>query len=267
MITSDVIINLRKRCLFVIRQIYRLLIIFPFLIVVQIIHILTNYFCKKNTTEPLVDNCFVVSSVIFPHPRRLTYASRRSVFTPDQRIAQTIETVLSIRKYASSAKIILVEGGMVGDLPKTLLSLVDEYIYVGGKSLVRWACDSWFKSLGEAMMLLSAAKQIEKIRAKLYFKISGRYVLNEQFNPSDYVIEKFSFHSIRSDFFSTRLYSFPGELFSIWTVALLKGLPYNLMDYPIEHTLYKFIPKKFISAVATLGIGGLDATGGLGVRE
>lgn len=149
--------------------------------------------------------------------------------------------------------------------PFDLKNQVDEYVYVGDRFLVRRACDSSLKSLGEVSMLLAAGSKLP--RARQYWKISGRYVLTHEFNLKEWNREGMVFYYIRPDFVSTRLYSFSNNAKKIWLKSLAKGIPYLLLDYPVEYTLNRFVSKKYISTVESVGVMGNDATNGREIKE
>lgn len=250
--------------LFALRQIYRLFVVLPYLAVVYSIELFLTVFAQRSTSSDGV--VFLITSVIFPKQKELSYAAVRSVYSPEERARQTLETIRSIRGKVPSAKIILIESGLQENLPFNLAEQADCYIYVGNNFFVRRACDSKFKSLGEAIMLLSALKKVS-YNPRLFFKISGRYFLDENFSLDVWQTEWFKFFYIRSRYVSTRLYSFGGRMFSTWKFALVKGLPLFLLDYPVEHVLPRFVPVKYISMVEKAGVAGADATNGSLIKE
>jgi len=250
---------------FFIRQIYRIIFIIPFFVVVSILEFFYERLAKINTS-PDVENCFIITSVIYNKQKELSYASTRSVYNPEERAVQTLKTIVSIKEKVSNVKIILVESGLQENLPLDLAKQVDQYLYLGNKFFVRHACDSKFKSLGEAIMLLYARKHI-KFNSELFFKISGRYFLDENFDINSWRSDLFKFFYIREDYVSTRLYSFGKQMLRMWQFALIKGLPLMLLDYPIEHILVRFVPKKYIQTVDKVGVMGSDATSGKIIKE
>ncbi|MEK7172995.1 MAG: hypothetical protein AAB740_03385 [Patescibacteria group bacterium] len=249
---------------FLARQVYKIVLVRPFQLVVSIIGLFYSDQPLKNIEE--VSYCFIITSVIYNKQKELSYASTRSVYNPEERAVQTLKTITSIKEKVPSAKIILVESGLQSNLPLELAKQVDQYLYLGNKFFVRLACDSKFKSLGEAVMLLSALKLI-KFNAELFFKISGRYFLDENFDINSWQSGLFKFFYIRNDFVSTRLYSFGKQMMRVWQLALIKGLPLMLLDYPVEHILARLVPKKYIQTVDKVGVMGADATSGKIVKE
>ncbi len=245
---------------FLLRQIYRIIIVIPFEALVTLVWLFVPK-KKLNLNEPK-SFCFLVTSVIYPKlDKKITYGSVRSVFDPEERAKQTLKTIESIRDKVPQAKIILIEAGLKRDLPFALNDKVDNFIYIGDKRTVRWACDSRFKSLGEAAMLLYVAETFKE-KVDFYFKISGRYFLNENFNINEWRQGQFLFY-FRPDleeYISTRLYGFRNEMKMEWKLALIKGVPLSLIGYAIENTLVKFVPRKYIARVNRLGVTGVGAS-------
>ena len=195
----------------------------------------------------------IITSVISFVEKKLSYAEKRSVFSPRERLEQTKKTIASIREKIPEAKIILCEQGISAESAAELATLVDYYEYIGNNFLVRKATDSSFKGLGEAIGLLHASTLIPKDAARI-FKISGRYYLNENFDENlwhgDFVIKKYS------DTMSTRLYYFNKNMLGAWKRALYLSVPFLLLNRSIEKTLLWFIPKRLIQTIDTLGVSG-----------
>ena len=106
---------------------------------------------------------FIITSVIYFPNKKLSYADKRSVFTPEQRATQPLETIKSIRDKVPMANIVLVELGMKKKIDASLLSVIDTYIYIGNNPIVKWAASGKYKGLGEAVGLLAAAKKIAEL--------------------------------------------------------------------------------------------------------
>ncbi len=251
---------------FLLRQIYRIFFILPFQIIIAVVSYFSIRNLKINSGEPNTF-CFIVTSVIYIKQRKLNYAGTSSVYTPEERAAQTIKTIESIREKVPGAKIILLEVGLQKNLPLDLENKVDQYVYLGDKFFVRKASDSKFKSLSEAVMLLCARKYIKSSDADVFIKICGRYVLDENFEINTWRSNLFKLFYIREDYVSTRLYGLGKSMVSVWRLALIKGLPLLLLGYPIEHILARYIPKKYIIRVDKVGLMGFDATSGKNVKE
>jgi hypothetical protein len=248
---------------FAIRQLYKVFCIAPYELIVTLGTSLKR--TAHSTAADKTTTYVVVTSVIHFVPKKFTYTATRSVYSPSERYTQTLATERSIREHLPQAKIILLEGGLEPDSGE-LRQAVDCYAYVGRSWFARRAVDSRLKSLGEVIMLLSGARAIPRDGAR-YYKVSGRYLVNGSYAQSAWEQDAFSFFFIRPDFVSTRLYSFPGSFLSEWYIALIRALPYLLLDYPIEFLLWKLVPRKWQRSVSVAGVEGTDATNGRAVAE
>ncbi len=260
-ITENSFLKKESPITFVFRQIYKIVFAYPFSIIVAGIFLFKK---SRKDEKKEYTHCFIITSVIYPKDAALSYTSTRSVYTPEKRYEQTLATINSIRRRVPGAHIVCIEAGLESE-PFDLKKNVDTYVYGGNNRWVRYACDSSLKSLGEAMMLLFAYKKLPV--AERYFKISGRYCLTNDFSLEDWKKGEMVYHYIRPDFISTRLYSFTSRMKSEWYKAVIMGIPYLLLDYPIEYTLLRFTKKEHISKIEKVGIEGADATNGKEVRE
>lgn len=211
------------------------------------------------------ETVFVITSVIFPSQKPLSYTPVRSFYTPDERVKQTIKTIESIRLHYKDAFIILLEMGLNKNISAELKSKADSFIFVGNKKFVRSACDSKHKGFGEAVGLIAAKKMLSCL-GDYYFKISGRYFLTESFNPEDWGNESFIVRKYGEDI-STRLYGFPKELFSAWQMALWKSIPFLFAGQQIEHVLPRFLPQNHVKYIKVLGVAGTVAPNGEFLEE
>lgn len=248
--------NFRSRPFsFIFRQVYRLLVLFPYEIAVSAGEWVTKLQKHPQAGKPTVPFCFIVTSVIYPlEKKNVSFDAKRTIFSPEVRAEQTLETIRSIRQYAPGVKIALVEGGLK-DMSDRFASEVDQYIYAGDKRLVRFACDGTSKSLGEVSMIIYASSRLQW-DAEHYCKISGRYCLNDEFRLDAWREQAFMFFCLWPGYYSTRLYGFSRALFIDWKYALIKGLPYHLIDYPVENTIAKFTSNKKYHQQFRLGVTG-----------
>src|SRR5206468_12268478 len=101
----------------------------------------------------------------------------------------TLKTIDSVRRKIPACQVVLVEMGPETYLMDTLREAADKIIVVGNRRLVRCACDSRHKGLGEAAGLLAAGHRLRHL-GDYYFKLSGRYFLDDDFR-----LEKWSGHA------------------------------------------------------------------------
>lgn len=165
---------------------------------------------------------FLITSVINTGNNPWCYSTSRSFFSAEERFTQTIKTILSIRTKVPNSKIFLVEcSDLSEEMTEELVSRVDYFLNLNSDDQCRKAClESRKKGFGEAVQTEKAAEYIleNNIEFQRFFKISGRYYLNENFNLENYSLTEFTF---RSHVFSssgvlgiyTVLYAFPVSLF------------------------------------------------------
>ena len=124
---------------------------------------------------------------------------------------------------------------------------------------------SKYKGLGEAAGLIAASPKI-KTGAELYFKISGRYFLNDDFNTGQWKGQGFFFRKY-GEGISTRLYAFSGDLFATWKKAMIKSVYHLYKGKSIEDVLPLYIDGKLITEVKPLGVAGFIAPDGGYISE
>lgn len=125
---------------------------------------------------------FLITSVIVPSKNPLDYTSVRSVFTPEERLNQTIESIRSVRKYTDQ-KILLVECSNhiteKFDISK-LKDLVDVYVDLSDDSDMLSVCNSPNKSWAEIQMINRVVDHMAD--GERIYKLSGRYFLLDTFD-------------------------------------------------------------------------------------
>lgn len=229
--------------------------------------------------------------------------SNYGIYTPEQRIQQTLETALSARKYVPDATIILIDNSKV-DVQKddsaeftALLDAVDYYIdnsddadiqhfhnnvqnYDIGKNAME--CLGMFKAL--SFIASNEELMNEIVTSDRIFKLSGRYVLTDAFNIDAFsnadTKDKYVFKKAQPSWIpeqdtgvttllQTRLYSFTPSLFTD-TVNLFKQIidnmfaTFNQQKYiDVEHSMSKFIPADKLVELEVVGLQGNIAPNGM----
>lgn len=209
--------------------------------------------------------CFIITSCIYPANKELSYIKTRSVFTPTERLQQTIITIRSIREHCPNAFIILADNGIKE--PVELKNYVDEYYFWGTKRLVCRLSSTKNKSLGEWILLWFVISKC-KLDYELIFKISGRYYLDSNFELSKYSCHYFNFKYIAGDkdiigtfpavkgVHTTRLYAVPGSRLREYRFALLSAFfRIVLKGMSMEVSITRGI-KSPIHYMETLGVAG-----------
>lgn len=222
------------------------------------------------------------------------------IYTTEQRLAQTLETIQSVRLRIPGAKVFLLE--MAG-LPltaeqKSVLSASVDHVFdytldpqVTG---LFNSTDNWdiVKNVTEIMCFKNAIKTLVDTQMieqfDRLFKVSGRYLLTDQFDLSFYNQYKnkfcmvlgaskpsqFSFNITQVERqYMSRLWSWPTALTTEVITAYENSLQYmyerlaagGYVD--IEHCLYKFLDHDKVLEKDVLGIQGNIAPNGVAIND
>lgn len=207
-----------------------------------------------------------IPSVVYFKNKALSYSANRSIFTPEERALQTVESIRSVKKHIPQAKIVLIELGLSKELPYDLTKLPDQYLYLGDNFFVRKACDSKFKALGESMALFIAYFKKNKNNFDLYFKLSGRYYINDNFNIENFINGEMN-AKVYGNAISTRLYSFKHSFRIRWLVSLFFSMILSFLNISLEKIMFYLIGKKKINDVKLVGVEGLIGPNGEKISE
>lgn len=211
----------------------------------------------------MATDLFVITSVIHTGNAPWSYISTRSIFSPDERFQQTLETIRSIRMYCPGAKILLVEASVLSlEQTSQFESQCDYYVNVNSVLETRQYClSSGKKGLGDAWLFLQGLEFIQKssLAPRAIFKISGRYRLNEAFQRSAISDELPTFRQYSADGYVTFCFSIPGSMLET-SIEIMKNTVamYCTHENPCLET---FLPAQFPEkkALAILGAEGTIA--------
>ena len=159
-----------------------------------------NYFLKNSSNIGLSEitdnyinkNIVLVTSKIVVSKNPFSYVSTRSIYTREQRFIQTINTIKSIRKYIPDCYIVLVDNSEFNKIEyETIVNLTDYLINIIDDNVLNYYTnESPIKLFADIIQQLCFyEKFIKKININNvlnFFKISGRYFINDTFNYSDY---------------------------------------------------------------------------------
>jgi|694.fasta_scaffold00020_3 hypothetical protein len=187
-----------------------------------------------------IENLVMISSLIKTSSEPLTYSNIRSVYTHDERFEQTLKTIESVRKYIPNAQILLIDCSDFSDSQETVLkNACDMFLNVYNINNMRSIlCNGPSKSLAEATQTHLVIEYLtkNKISCKNFFKISGRYALNQNFNFSFYDNDKNigRIQPCMSTYFLTSFYKLNSETLPKLNnmilnnlKALQNGIPYE----------------------------------------
>ena len=213
---------------------------------------------------------FIITSTINTGNKGWTYINTRSIFTPQERYEQTLETIKSIKKHHENCWIILSEASFIPpEQVETLSKEVDAFLHLYNDQEIIDSCIlSNKKGLGELVILKKTFDYIIQnpnilfISERIY-KISGRYSLNEKYDEKNFSKSCYTFQRNNnvSNSFNTVLYSFPCFFLQDFINVLYKSIKYYSTVYSVsvEDILGKNLDPKHI--VEILGVQGLCATG------
>lgn len=223
-----------------------------------------------------------------------------SVYSPEQRLAQTMDTIESINRYIPNAEITLLEVSVPGistDMESKLLKVVKNYVNLSEDDTLVYLQNNMdrkdvVKNLTEAMALHKLCTVAEQqgwfANSRRVFKISGRYWITKNFDlslhHSEQAADKFVFrkknlsqfrpiHTETPLQFQTRMYSFPPHMLSRYAGCLEKmsedmQLFFNTNRYiDIEHLWWRLLDPKEIVEADKIGVAGYIAPNGQEVDD
>jgi hypothetical protein len=155
-----------------------------------------DYFIKNEektiTFSTNNKNLVLITSKIIVSDNPLIYIDKRSSYTREQRFEQTIETIKSIRQYIPNSYIVIIDNS---DLNNTeiieLKNIVDKLINITFDELLNdYTDNSPYKGYGELMQQVTFynefLKFVDTTKINHFFKISGRYLVNDEFDYKIY---------------------------------------------------------------------------------
>ena len=197
-------------------------------------------------------NLFIVTSSLKPN---------MGAFSDDDRFAQTIASLKSLRKHVPDAFIVFSDSSvrLVSDLEKQAIGgLSNAYIDMSQQPDVKHCSENRMKSEAENLLMfftLHTLKQNNLLKdVKRIFKFSARSELEDTFDIKEYdnlfgkyVFKKAipSWMNSTDSLFITRLFSFCPSLVDDYFGVIQKNMPLlNRMD--TEHAHWVNIPKEYL---------------------
>ena len=147
---------------------------------------------KKVSRSIIKKNIVLVTSKIYVSDNPFSYTKSRSSYTPKERFLQTIETIDTIKKNIPNCYIVLFDNSQFTlDEKTTLEKNVDCFINVVNNKKLNYYTDEYeYKSFADISQQISFydyfLKHINIDTIKHFFKISGRYLINETFDYNTY---------------------------------------------------------------------------------
>lgn len=133
-------------------------------------------------------NVVIVTSKIYTSNKPFTYSAERSIYSPEERLLQTIETINSIRSKIQNSFIILYDNSILNnDEYYSIVDRVDCFINHHNDNVINnFTNNSAHKLFGEIAQTYKILEYLtifhKNMNIKNLFKITGRYVINEDFD-------------------------------------------------------------------------------------
>jgi hypothetical protein len=133
-------------------------------------------------------NVILITSKVIVSQKKFNYIDIRSIYSSDERYIQTIETIDSIKKYIPNPYIVLFDNSIFTNEQYIFLrDNVDKFINITNDTFLNFYTDEYeYKAFADISQQLffydTFFKYVDIKSVKNFFKISGRYLINEQFN-------------------------------------------------------------------------------------
>lgn len=231
---------------------------------------------KLNINNEYIENIIVITSkIIVSKTIGYSYSNHRSIYTKEERLNQTIQTIHSIRdKFKNiNHKILLIDNSDFEiNIFNKLNEITDIFLHRHIIDSIDYHTDiSKVKGFGEAKQQEIVNNWIvkNKISFKYLFKITGRYVLNDKFNYNKYDNNKCNFKlavevmnkiKILNNYYYTSFYKIPYNYFKIYQESIskiAKNEKVLLSTFSYEIILTEFLlkfDKNSIVKINTLGL-------------
>jgi hypothetical protein len=216
-------------------------------------------------------NIILITSKIYVSNNKFTYIDKRSIYTKEQRFLQTIETIDSIKKYIPDYFIILFDNSEFNNFEKTVLNnIVDCFLNILDDDKLNYYTNKCeIKAYSEISQqlkffeLFMGTENNNLNEIKNFYKISGRYLINDTFDYNDFNNDKSIFkkdlnnvkNNTKQNYYFTCFYKLDKNIL-IEYHNKLNYLLNNQIEY-IDNDLEIILPdllKEYISEVDNLGI-------------
>lgn len=180
----------------------------------------------------------------------------QGIYNSQERFEQTLESIKSIKNKVENSFIVLCENSTLDEHHKKVLQeKVDMYITTESVGML--------KSQSESRQMIKILEVIKDFDYDMFFKISGRYRLNDNFNVQNFMKNSVNFREF--DFsgrkcFSTVLYSFNKDE-EFFMKCCYEDFLNSKSSLDIETGLYSLIGEKAFKQIF-LGVEGNIAPDG-----
>jgi hypothetical protein len=222
------------------------------------------------------DGIFLISSAL----QTIAQISR---YSKEERFDQTIATIHSIRKYGPpNSKLYLIDGSSEipdDDKLKAIESLGVHIFKAYENPQTLFYAQQGYKTFIENLCLHQFLEWFTQhsVTAKRIYKISGRYVLNENFKPGFEHKNAFVFlksmnswmplphqqEANATKFYETRLYHMDYSLLNTYKDEIVNMINDSVnFNINVEHAIYKSLSKYTVIEVDKIGVSGFVSPSG-----
>ena len=205
--------------------------------------------------EPIYKkNIVIITSKIYTSNKSFSYVNNRSIYTKDERLSQTINTIDSIRNKIPDSYIILFDNSEFDNNEYDLLdNYVDKFINITDSAELNYYTNEYeYKAFAEIFQMLKLYdvffKKIDSKMINNIFKITGRYILNDKFNYNNYNNEYNDKNIFKRDYnldymkyYYTCFYKISKNFLHEYFKILLET--FNNKDYYVNKNLEEIIPE------------------------
>ena len=204
-------------------------------------------------------NLVIITSVINISKNPLDYTSVRSVYTKEERYAQTLETIKSCEKIEDKEILFIETSGLELDKESNIKSKVDFYVNMHNNEEVKKIVNGKSKGSAESTQIWEGIKVVDINDYDNIFKISGRYNFSENFNYHQYNNNKNVFkEGPNQTAIGTAMYKVNKKDFKLYKDTLDFCRKNNGM---LEQNFVKFFKNNYIT-YPKIGVEGLVSVDG-----
>jgi hypothetical protein len=213
-------------------------------------------------------NIVLITSKIIVSENSFSYVPNRSAYSIETRYNQTIDTITSIRTYIPNTCIFLIDNSNFDEkyihMHNKLNEICDFFINpLNNTELDYYTNINKYKSIAEGYQIIYFLDVFNQLNVKYdrFFKISGRYYLNNSFNINNYLSNNIIFSkdlSLNYIYYYTCFYMIPHDKFKMYVDAYkIIYLNINNIDFiqnDIEYNLPQLIKLENIKLIPELGV-------------
>ena len=202
--------------------------------------------------EPIYKkNIIIITSKIYTSNKSFSYINHRSIYTKDERLSQTINTIDSIRNKIPNSYIILFDNSEFDNNEYDLLdTYVDKFINITDNGELNYYTNEYeYKAFAEMYQMITLydvfLKKIDSNMINHFFKITARYILNDNFNYNNYDnnenVFKRDYNLDYMKYYYTCFYKISKKFLHEYFKILLET--FNHKDYYLNKNLEEIIPE------------------------